>query len=200
MASNRVKRPVRLPQPDIHKTRIPLTTLASRSWFRVHLSRYNGIHFDLAPTHRFSHPDSPSKVIYLGTKPDTCFWECFGDLIFDGKKVLPKAKWDKYSISRIEVPSIKDCNLSEVTVRSALYIDMTAVHTDNISITQQWGLELQKHPDNITGFKFDSRFTNASCLVLFERSNLALQEKCLGPLNQFEAALEWLDKNQVALV
>ena len=134
--------------------------------------------------------------------PKTCLWERFGDDIYDQGYTLPKSIWDDAVISSIEVPLLHLCDLSKVPTRSAVTVDLTALMNDDISVPQEWGLQIQLHPSRIPAIKFRSRFTNVACLVIFDRGAIkaSLKEKLIGPLNRFDAALDWLTDNEVTLL
>ena len=195
-------RPLRHPPANITSLALPRTRQLARAWFRVHQSVHNAIFFTITPTHRFSHPDCPHKLLYVAMDPQTCLWERFGDPMFDGGHALPKIQWDMTSISKIDVPPLRLCDLANVRTRSALTVDLSALMNEDISLPQEWGLAIQNHPTQVPAIKFKSRFTGAACLALFDRGGLSsrLRETCLGPINQFEPALDWLAKNKVSLL
>jgi hypothetical protein len=163
---------------------------------------YSAIHFTLKPTHRYSHPNCPYPILYVAMDAGTCLWERFGDNVFDHGYTLPKTQWDDQMISTIEVPRLYLCDLSKTATRSALTVDLTALMNDDLTVPQQWGLEIQKHPAQVPALKFQSRFTAKACLAIFDRGGIRVQlkESPLSPLNQFDPALDWLTKNQVTLL
>jgi hypothetical protein len=63
-------------------------------------------------------------------------------------------------------------------------------------------LAIQLHPSQVLAIKFKSRFTGNACLAIFDRAAVRrkLRESPLSPLSQFDPALIWLTKPQVALV
>jgi hypothetical protein len=141
-------------------------------------------------------------MLYVAMDADTCFWECFGDRMFDGGHVLQKTVWDDSSISKIAVPGLYLCDLATVSTRSVLTVDLTSLMNDDLDVPQKWGLAIQEHPTQVPGIKFKSRFTGTACLALFERGTVSgqLREKLLSPLSSYSPALDWLAKNKVALV
>ncbi len=181
---------------------LPRARLPARAWYRVHPTAYDAICFSLNPAHRFSHPDCPCEFLYLGADPETCLWERFGDTVFDQDYRIIKKLWMGTSISTINLPSLLICDLGRTDVRTALKVDMAALMNYDLSVPQAWGLAIQQHPANFQGVKFNSRFTARLCLALFYRDNLksALKEKGLGPLANFDEALDWLEKFQIQLV
>jgi hypothetical protein len=195
-------RPVRRPPANLASLTLPRTRQVARAWFRVHQSMHNAIFFSVNPTHRFSHPNCPDKLLYVAMDAHTCLWERLGDMMFDGGHALPRTQWDATSISTINVPPLHLCDLANVSTRGALIVDLTALMNDDISIPHEWGLAIQQHPAQVPAIKFKSRFTGTACLALFERGSLPgqLKESCLGPINQFGPALDWLAKHHVSLV
>jgi RES domain len=201
MAVNRA-RPIRLPPADLASHALPHTRQVARSWYRIHLSAHSAIYFSLVPTHRFSHPDCPHKFLYVAIDPQTCLWERFGDLMFDGGHALPRTQWEDTSVSAIDVPPLHLCDLANTNTRGALTVDLTALMNDDISVPQQWGLAIQNHPSQVPAIKFKSRFTGSACLALFEKGALPKQliETSLGPLSGYEPALSWLAKSKISLI
>jgi len=202
MAGDPPPRPIRLPPADFGTRKLPSTRQIARAWFRVHASAAHAIVFNLKPSHRFSHPDCPSPILYVAMDPETCLWEVFGDAVFDHGHALPKTQWDDLMMSRIDVPHLLVCDLSKTTTRGALTVDLAALMNDDVSIPQAWGLAIQKHPANAVAIKFKSRFTSHACLAIFDRVGIRrqLQETPLGPLSEVDLALTWLTKHQVTLV
>lgn len=201
MASSPASRPLRYPSADFANHPLPRTRQAARKWCRVHPAIYKGSHFSLLPTHRFSHPGCPHKLLYMAMEPAACLWECFGDRVFDNGHALPKTVWDDSVISLIELPELYLCDLGAARTRSALAVDLTALMHDDLSVPQAWGLAIQRHPSQVQGIKFRSRFSGTACLALFERGPIPAQlaETPLGPLNRFDPALNWLKRFKIAL-
>ena len=195
-------RTVRLPPAGMALEALPRTRQIARAWFRIHQSGHSAIYFSLNPTHRFSHPHCPHKMLYVAMDSPTCLWECFGDRLFDGNHRLPRTVWDDASISTVEVPPLHLCDLSSVNTRGALAVDLTALMNDDLAVPQAWGLAIQNHPAQVPAIKFKSRFTGTACLALFDRGSLPtqLKESRLGPLKTHPPALDWLQRNDVLLV
>jgi hypothetical protein len=202
MAGNQPTRPIRLPPADFGTRKLPGTRQIGRAWFRVHARATQPIVFNLKPTHRYSHPNCPSPILYVAIDPETSLWEVFGDALFDHERALPKTQWDDMILSRIDAPPFQLCDLSKTTTRGALSVDLTALMNDDVSVPQEWGLAIQSHRSLAPAIKFKSRFTGHGCLAIFDRGGIRqqLRETSLGPLSQFDSALTWLTKNQVTLV
>jgi RES domain len=190
------------PEADFNQRPIPVTRQPRRTWFRVHRSGSPAIQFGIGTHHRFSHAKCPFPWLYLGSTLSACLWEYFGDDVFGGRHVISAAKWDGCSLSQIEVPQLKVCAISLEATRNAMGVDKSSVLATDISIPQMWGLAVQQHPALFDGLKYSSRFIDQSCLALFDRGGMAaqLQETFLAPLNNLDAAVDWLDDRQVALV
>jgi hypothetical protein len=90
--------------------------------------------FGANPANRFSHPKCPSKMLYVAMDADTCFWECFGDRMFDGGHVPRKTTWDDSSISKIAVAGLCLCELATVRTRSALTVDLTWLAKNKVAL------------------------------------------------------------------
>jgi hypothetical protein len=190
------------PGPDFQQRAMPVTRQPGRFWFRVHKSGTPAVRFRKFPHHRFSHPDGPFSLLYLGSTLQTCLWECFGDDVFQGQRVISAAKWNGCRLSRILVPELKVCAVSLERTRDALSVDRASLMAADLRIPQAWGLAVQEHPAAFEAIKYSSRFLDQSCLALFDRGGLAakLQETLLGPLTDLDAAVDWLEERKAALV
>jgi hypothetical protein len=128
--------------------------------------------------------------------------ERFGDYIYDNARHLPQTIWDSTVISTIKVPGFNLCDLSKAATRSALAVDLASLMSPDLTVPQKWGLELQNHSSEVPAIKFRSRFTDKPCLAIFGRSGIRsrLKESRLGAVNDYDLALDWLTKHQVALI
>jgi RES domain-containing protein len=202
MSSSEPTRPLRLPLPDLAQRALPHSRLAARTWYRVHSASHKAISFGLNPAHRFSHPTCPYRFLYLGADLETCLWERFGDTVFDQDHRVLKALWMSISASAIQVPRLSVCDFGSTGMRNALNVDMTALMSYDLSVSQAWGLAIQQHPAKFASIKFNSRFTNRPCLAVFDRNDLpnALTEKRTALLADSDQALDWLEKFGIQLV
>src|SRR5215472_6500144 len=166
MSSNPSARPVRLPPPDFAKQKLPVTRQPAKRWFRVHAKAHNATYFSLSPAHRYSHPQCPYPILYIAIDVETCLMERFGDYIYDNARHLPQTIWDSTVISTIKVPGLNLCDLSKAATRSALSVDLASLMSPDLSIPQQWGLEIQNHPSEVPAIKYRSRFTDEPCLAI----------------------------------
>lgn len=195
-------RPLYQPGTDFGQRVILVTRQPQRPWFRVHRSGSPAIEFGIHSHHRFSHPKCPFPLLYVGASIPACLWEYFGDDVFRGQRVISAAKWNGCSLSRIAVPQLKVCAVSQEPTRDAMGVDKASLLATDISIPQAWGLAVQQHPAGFEAIKYSSRFIDQPCLALFDRGGMAaqLQETLLGPLNSLDAAVDWLDERKAALV
>jgi hypothetical protein len=81
-------------------------------------------------------------------------------------------------------------------------VDKASLLAADLSIPRAWGLAAQEHPAAFEAIKYASRFLDQPCLALFDRGGLQskLQAKALGPLSRLDAAVDWLDDRNAALV
>ena len=81
-------------------------------------------------------------------------------------------------------------------------VDKASLLAADLTIPQAWGLAIQGHPAGFEAIKYASRFLDQPCLALFDRGGLQsrLQGKVLGPLSSLDAAVDWLDERNAALV
>jgi hypothetical protein len=173
-----------------------------RTWFRVHRSDQPALDFAVRPFHRFSHAECPYPLLYVGPTIHTCVWEVFGDALFEGHRVIALSQWTNRCVSQITVPELKVCAVSLEKTREAMGVDKGSLLAANLDIPQEWGLAVQRHPAAFQAIKYTSRFVDQPCLGLFDRDDLRLRLKVatLGPLQDLEAAVDWLQERKVALV
>ncbi|MGA2177100.1 MAG: RES family NAD+ phosphorylase [Verrucomicrobiota bacterium] len=190
------------PGADFDQRVIPVTRQPQRIWFRVHRSGSPAVLFGKFSHHRFSHPNCPFPLLYVGATIQTCLWEVFGDDIFQGQRALSSGKWAGCCVSQIVVPELKVCAVSLDRTRDAMSVDKASLLAADLSIPQAWGLAVQGHPAGFEAIKYASRFLDQPCLALFERGGLQpkLRVKALGALTRLDAAADWLDERRAALV
>ncbi len=195
-------RPLYTPGADFNQPTIPVTRQPRRTWFRVHRSSAAAVQFGIRSHHRFSHANCPFPLLDVAASIPACLWECFGDDVFGGRRVISTARWTGCSLSQITVPQLKVCAVSQEPTRDAMGVDKASLLATDLSIPQAWGLAVQQHPAAFDAIKYSSRFIDQPCLALFDRGGMAgqLRETLLGPLNSLDAAVDWLDERQAALV
>jgi hypothetical protein len=198
-------RPARTPlRPgrDFGQRQIPVTRQPSRSWFRVHRSRVPALDFRTQPFHRFSHPDSPYPLLYVGPNLATCLWEVFGDDVFQGDRTIAGTKWAGRCLSQITLPELKVCAVSLEATREAMGVDKGSLLATDLGVPQDWGLAVQQHPAGFQAIKYTSRFVDRPCLAIFDRGDLRdkLTAKRMGDLEDLDDAANWLHERKAALV
>ena len=201
-SSPTLARPLYTPGPDFGQRTIPVTRQPQRAWFRVHRSGSSAIRFGIHPYHRFSHPKCPFPLLYVAASIPACLWEYFGDDVFGGRRVISADKWNGCSLSRIAVPQLGVCAVSQQPTRDAMGVDKASLLATDLSVPQVWGLAVQQHPAAFDAINYSSRFIDQPCLALFDRGGMAaqLRETLLGSLNSLDAAVDWLDQRKAALV
>jgi hypothetical protein len=194
-------RPIRLPAADFDLKPLSVSTPGAREALRIHSVRFPAISFRTNPEHRFSHPAAPGGLLYLGEDLETCLWECFGDEILH-RSAIARVDWGK-RLSKIAWSApLKICDLTTLSVRRTLGMDLSAMKHTELEVPQAWGLAIQNHPDGVHGLRYFSRFTGKPCIVLFEQPGLAtrLQESPVSLLAELDTADDFLDANSIALV
>jgi hypothetical protein len=109
--------------------------------------------------------------------------------------------WQAHSITALRIPAIHICDLTNSKTLSALRADISALMHYDLSIPQQWGLAIQRHPANFQGIKFKSRFNGKICLALFARDNIEKKPKETSSetLLDSDQAADWLHGHKVRL-
>jgi len=194
-------RPIRLPAADFELKPLPVSAPVMLEAFRIHSVRFPAISFRLNSEHRFSHPDAPGGLLYLGEDLETCLWECFGDEILN-HSTIAKVDWCKQLSKIASTTRLNLCDLTILSVRRALGLDLSAMKHTEFDVPQAWGLAIQNHPDAVDGLRYLSRFTGNPCIVLFARPGLAakLRETPVSLLAALDTADDFLDANRIALV
>jgi hypothetical protein len=190
------------PAADFDNLAIPVTRQLARAWFRVHRPGAPALDFGIHHYHRYSHARCPYPLLYVGPNIQTCLWEVFGDDVFQGNRTIAMSKWTGRSVSQLSVPQLKVCAVSTEKTRDAMGVDKSSLLDDDLSIPQEWGLALQKHPAGFEAIKYTSRFVDQPCLALFDRGGLKsrLKVKLLGDLENLDAAVDWLHERNAAVV
>ncbi len=195
-------RPLRRPPEDLDRFSIPRGQAPGRDWFRVHQSRHDAVFFSVNANHRFSHPDSPCKLLYLGSDLNTCLFERFGDEVYDRAKSMPESLWKCHCATMVRCPPLQICDLTNPKTLAALRVDYTALMSEKLSIPQEWGLAIQRHPSHFQGIKYKSRFNGRNCLVIFDRDDIAKRihaDRALGPLEDCDPAVDWIAEHKICL-
>jgi len=204
MSSDRAsaRRDSYLPRSDFSSLSIPMSRQPKRHWFRVHRLERPAIDFGIRPHHRFSYPESPFPLLYVGGSLSTCLWEYFGDDVFRGRQVISRVKWDGCSLSRIEVAQLRVCSMGDGRTREAMRVDVSAVYDADLQVPQSWSLAIQRHPSGFEAIRYLSRFSDEPCLAVFDRSGIQdrLKETPMGSLNELDEAVQWLTERGAALV
>jgi len=141
-------------------------------------------------------------MLYVGPNVSTCLWEVFGDDVFQGRHTIAAGKWSGRCVSQISVPELRVCAVSLEKTREVMGVDKANLLATELSIPQEWGLAVQRHPAGFQAIKFTSRFVDQPCLALFDRDELKsqLHVKLLGNLEDWDAAVDWLHDRSAALI
>lgn len=196
-------RPIRLPAKDFNNRPLPVSIIRNFKGLRLHGVTRPAIQFRNVPSHRFSHPDASSGLIYLAGDLETCLWECFGDAILEPGTAVSRSIWMGRKLSEIQTRTqLRICDLTETKTRSTLKVDLSALKHNDLNIPQAWGLAIMNHPDAVDGFHFTSRFTNRLCSVLFGDTRITsiLKSKPVGSLSSLDEGAVFLEENEIALV
>jgi hypothetical protein len=128
------------PGADFDQREIPVTRQPRRNWFRVYKSDSPAVQLGKLLHHRFSHPDCPFPLLYVGATIQTCLWEVFGDDVFEKKRAIPFGKWGGSCLSQIVVPELKVCAVSLERTRDAMSVDKASILAADLTIPQAWEL------------------------------------------------------------
>lgn len=179
-----------------------MTRYPSRDLWRLHQTGLGAIHFALHPSHRFSHPACPFPVLYLAEDLATCLWERFGDDILNEGSPVPLSLWMSRSASRVRVPELCLCDLTDARTTTRAKVDLAALTSVDLAVPMEWGLRIQQHPAAFDGLRYRSRFNHEPCIVLFDRDGLAsrLRATLVADLAGIADADDFLRQHHVALI
>lgn len=196
------QRPLRLPTPDFGNLALPVTSCPARALWRIHAQGTSALRFHIHPGHRFSHADCPAGLLYLAESPATCLWERFGDDVLSPDARVSLAVWTTQVVSRVDVPPLRLCDLTDELTRSRAKVDLGALNHPDLSVPQAWGLAIQRHPAGFDGLRYRSRFDHQPCIALFgwDRLRTRVAETRVTDLVDSPDAEEFLTRHQVALV
>lgn len=181
----------------------PLVGVAvSTDWIRVHAIQYSAIHFAKRANNRFTPKNFPFGVLYVGENLQTALFELFGDEMIKDDCRIRTYRWMSYQVSSLQVPQVLICDFCDPHTRTALGVDLASLMAANLQVPQAWALAIMNHSANVDGIQYQSRFTNGSCLALFDRGNIksTIQTTPLGPLSSLQEANDFLDEFEVAMV
>lgn len=196
-------RPIRLPARDFAKKPLPVKTVTEFKGLRLHGATRPAVQFRKVPSHRFSHPDASSGLLYLGDDLETCLWEAFGDVILNPGSAISLSVWMTRQVSQIHTTAkLRLCDLTDLKTRTSLKVDLSALKHTELNIPQAWGLAIMNHPDAVDGFHYASRFTGKRCTVLFGDTRISslLKSKPVGALTDMDGSGIFLEENEIALV
>ena len=198
----RISRPIHRPLPDFAENDLPVTAYPARKLWRLHEKGLRAINFSLNPEHRFSHGDCPCKVLYLGEAFTTCIWERFGDDILNAGSPVSLKLWTTRSISQVDVPALKLCDLTDETTATRAKVDLSALTSADLTVPQGWGLTIQRHAAQFDGLRYLSRFDRKPCIALFERTGIAAKqsETAFGDLPDSSDGDDFLTQHRITLI
>lgn len=194
-------RPVYFPGADFSRF-LKGSFVASGPWLRVHPSARSAVYFSKRSGQRFTPATSPFGVLYAATDITTALFEVFGDEMFENDRRIRAFRWMSYSVSKIDIPRVRICNLGNPRVRASLKVDLGTLMGPEFDATQSWALAIMEHPAEIHGIVYRSRFTDKNCLALFDRGRTASQVKAalVNQVHLLPEANRFLDRYQCSIV
>jgi RES domain-containing protein len=195
-------RPVYPPDPDFFRRPLKRALLSTGPWLRIHPSTKSAVYFSRRASGRFTPADPPFGVLYAAVDITTALFEVFGDEMFENDHRIRAYRWMHSSVSELETPRAKVCNVASRQVRSSIKVDLGTLMGQDFSATQAWALAIMRHPSEAEGIIYRSRFTNRNCLALFDRGKIPslIKEELIGPLNGLAEANSFLDRNGCVIV
>ena len=92
------------------------------------------------------------------------------NLILNVDARVPLGLWTTRTLSRVQVPDLRLCDLTDELTRSRAKVDVSALTHTDLSVSKAWGLAIERHPANFDGLRYRSHFDNQPCIALLERA------------------------------
>ena len=203
MPPQKKERPVHLPSADFALRKIPFKRKALARWWRLHPSSYHPIFFSAFSGNRFAVPGM--GTLYLGHDVRSCLLEKYGDEIYGArnrahKPELAESDWRDRVLTAVAVPGIIVCDLTSSTTLVACGVDVGTLTNPHLGFPQAWAKAIMEHPTGFDGILYSSRFTQATCLALFDRRPLKIKSLQSIPLRSHADGLKLLNEFQISLV
>jgi hypothetical protein len=164
------------PPPDLASRSLPLREVGG-DWYRIGQARFSPLHYSQDSGWRFSSADQPG-VLYVGDRPETCFWEVFWDDLVARKPAERRLDAAKVSARRIWTLTLpRPLRVVDLTVAATLRA--IGAHAGTFlgpyELCQRWCAVLRAHPAAPDGLRYASaRDSGRTCLALFAERTATL--------------------------
>jgi hypothetical protein len=174
----------RLPPADLAARELPVITCAGIYWRFTH-EKAPAVEWDSRATSRFSHPDHPCPVLYLGDHRFVGFWERFGDDLLDmrpshraiARMLIEERVWKRFKVTE----SLRMLDVRSPEALRAISAD-DGTFRSSYAITQPWGRALMEHPAELDGLIYQSRLDPPHhCLAIFGREKFTRLKRPFSP-------------------
>lgn len=141
---------------------------------------------------RFSAPDMPRKVLYLGLDPVACFWESglgrdLNSRMLDDLNIAQSDLEDRYEyVVRIKPAALKIFNAADAVARRSIGAKTSACFSADHAVARNWARALMNA--GADGLLYDStRQSPGLCLALFDTP---AAQKALGSFRKVGSAYQ----------
>jgi hypothetical protein len=182
MESRVLPEPHPLPPADLHRRALPLVEHGG-PWARIHLGRYDPVHFGRAARNRFDAPDGSFGVLYLACDPYCAFIECFGRPT--GNRLVAVEQLRQYHLAEFRPP--RPLMLVDVTGEGLARIGADAsLCSGPYDVAQAWTAALYHHPEQPEGILYRARHDPSRlCVAAFDRAGVVeLMRACVRDLGE----------------
>ncbi|MHB0877269.1 MAG: RES family NAD+ phosphorylase [Anaerolineae bacterium] len=166
-----------LPPADLADRPLPVVAHAG-PWVRVHLGRYDAVHFGRAARNRFDAPDGSFGVLYLAADAFCAFVECFGRPT--GRRVVAADQLRQYRLAEFRPP--RPLRLVDITGEGLARIGADAsLCAGPYDVSQAWTRALWAHPEQPEGILYRARHDPSRlCVAAFDRPDVVdLMKGCV---------------------
>ncbi|WP_404788993.1 RES family NAD+ phosphorylase [Altericista sp. CCNU0014] len=162
------KNPAPHPEPPKHLStqNLPLIQL-QQSWFRIHQSRYEPLHFGNSG-YRFDASGQEYRILYIAQYEQGAFIETFGT--YTGIRIISNDELSLRSISCLQ----HSCPLNLVDLTgpglAKIGADSRLCDSDH-PLAQRWALAFWQHPMQVDGIYYRARHDPSQyCAAIFDRA------------------------------
>jgi hypothetical protein len=120
--------------------------------------------------------------LYLARAEKTAFFELYGDRLYAAKQagkrmIMAETELNPRVFVGIRTEPIRLCDLARKGGGSKLHFDAGTLWAADFECPQKFAEAIHRHPAKVDGIRYRSRHADETCLVVWNRRNMAHLEK-----------------------
>lgn len=180
-----MQRSPRLPlaQPAFDELEMPVSVVKPQGWINLRFVAFShGEHLFYANAAGRLTPHSLNiPCLYLAKEEKTAFMELYGDRLYAARHagkpmILPESELHRRIFLRVQTDSLRICDLTQKGGGPKLHLDAGTLWASNFEYPQKFAEAIYHHPAQVDGICYKSRHTNETCLVVWNRPDVAHRE------------------------